>query len=244
MSGPASKVSKAALRRGKARRQAANPTWCQYALDKGVSQELIDLRLRVCSMDTTEFKFVTGMHAGDKGDTTQFGDAVIKVTKGLKRGRRPGQKDSTKRAVKRSKAEKTSIKSAAAGHRVVQPGDSALDGPRNASSCSKGETYAEYIGMTATELAESIVASNPVPPCSPLVEGAPLFYVPDTPDKAKVPTLEEMDAAWCIGALGQSPSIRPTGVGRLSQPDIDELLADDGDKGTGDNSFFERWGLL
>jgi hypothetical protein len=116
-------MSLAATRRKKAFREAGDPKWRKYALDAGVSQVLINLRRAVCGLSTTEFKFVTGMAAGERGDVTQFGDAVIKVMGKLQRGRRMGQKDVFPRARKRSKAEKMASKKAGAGHRVVQPID-------------------------------------------------------------------------------------------------------------------------
>ena len=248
-------ASKAAQRRHKAWQQTMNEDWCRYAREEGVPQTLIDLRRLVCALPTTEFKYVTGMHSGDKGDKSQFGCAVLKVMSSLKRGRRPGTKDRAPRATKRSKAEKTSIKSASAGHRVVQPGDNVLDGPLvipSACALPKVEvTYAESMGMSATELVDSIVSHNVGAPGSPLVSSTavPLFHVPDTPDKAKVPTLTEMDVAWTIGALAQSPAVKFDSLGVGKPPvigglaDDEETEDEDDDKGMGmfDYSQSEYW---
>ena len=185
------KVPIAAQRRAKAVKQATSKEWRQYAITEGIPADIVDLRRRVCGLPTNMYKFVIGMHAGDKGDTTQFGDPVIKCMGKLKRGRRQGQKDIAKRAPKRSRAEKASVKAAAAGHRVTQPWDSELD----------AELLDPVMAMA------SIDAPRVASPARHPLDG-PRLHVPDTPDKTTLPTEQDIDCGLCLAFLLKSPSIK------------------------------------
>ena len=48
--------------------QCNDDAWVRRALDAGITQDLIDMRLRVCQMPTRHINFVIGLFAGDGTD--------------------------------------------------------------------------------------------------------------------------------------------------------------------------------
>ncbi len=180
-------VSAKEQRRHKAQLQASDPEWRARAVGSGLTLRDVDLRKEVCALPTHGLSFVIGVHAGEEGDNTKYGDAIPKACKTLKLGRPAGSRDSGprnpfKRSRKKARAGAHTLVRMAAALEVPSPQKNTEAAPKDFARSPRSSRSPSLSPIDHGELLDSLISiplnsdGTPLPMGNPAIGSTTGIY--------------------------------------------------------------------